>query len=41
MRAPENGQAQINAGDLKAGIYTYALLVDGKPLASKKMIMLK
>ncbi|CAN5787028.1 hypothetical protein BH10BAC2_BH10BAC2_49170 [soil metagenome] len=41
MRAPENGQAQINAGDLKAGTYTYALLVDGKPLASKKMIMLK
>lgn len=41
MRAPDNGQAQINSGDLKAGTYTYALLVDGKPLASKKMIMLK
>lgn len=41
MRAPDNGQAQINAGDLKAGTYTYALLVDGKPLVSKKMIMLK
>jgi hypothetical protein len=41
MRAPENGQAQINAGELKAGTYTYALVVDGKPLATKKMIMLK
>jgi hypothetical protein len=41
MRAPESGQAQINASELKAGTYTYALVVDGKPLASKKMVMLK
>jgi len=41
MRAPENGQAQINAGELKAGTYTYALIIDGKPLVSKKMVMLR
>jgi hypothetical protein len=41
MRATENGQVQINAGELKAGTYTYALVVDGKQLASKKMVMLK
>lgn len=41
MRAPESGQAQINAGDLTAGTYTYSLVIDGKPLASKKMVMVK
>jgi len=41
MRAPENGQAQINAGELNAGAYTYALVVDGKLLVSRKMVMLK
>src|SRR6266498_191608 len=41
MRATEKGQVQINAGELKAGTYTYALVVDGKQLASKKMVILK
>lgn len=41
MRATDSGQAQINAGELKAGTYTYTLVVDGKQLASKRMIMLR
>ena len=41
MRASESGQVQINAGELKAGTYNYALFVDCKQLASKKMIVLK
>jgi len=41
MRATENGQVQIHAGELKAGTYSYALVVDGKQLASKKMVMPK
>ena len=41
MRATENGQAQINAGELRAGTYTYTLVVNGKQVASKKMVMLK
>src|SRR6266498_4551082 len=41
MRASESGQVQINAGELKAGTYNYALFVDCKQLASKKMVILK
>ncbi len=41
MRATEKGQVQINAGELKAGTYTYALVANGKQLASKKMVILK
>jgi len=41
MRATESGQAQINAGELRAGTYTYTLVIDGKQIASKKMVMLQ
>ena len=41
MSATNNGQVQINAGELKAGTYTYSLVVDGKECASKKMVILK
>ena len=41
IRTTENGQVQINAGELKAGTYTYALVANGKQLASKKMVILK
>lgn len=41
MRASESGMSQINAGELKAGTYTYTLVIDGKQIASKKMVMLK
>jgi hypothetical protein len=40
-RTTEKGQVQINAGELKAGTYTYSLVVDGKLFASKKMVTLK
>jgi hypothetical protein len=41
MRASESGQAQVNAGELRAGTYTYALVIDGQQVASRKMIMLQ
>lgn len=41
MRANDSGQVQINAGELRSGSYTYTLVIDGKPIASKKMIMLQ
>jgi len=41
MRATENGQVQINAYELKAGTYTYVLVVNGNATASKKMVLLK
>lgn len=41
LTANESGQAIINAGELSAGTYTYSLIVNGKPTASKKMIRAK
>lgn len=41
IRATESGQVQINAGELKSGTYTYALVVNGKQVASKKMVLLQ
>ena len=41
MRANESGQVQINASELRSGTYTYSLIVDGRPIASKKMVMLQ
>jgi len=41
LRANETGQAMINGGDLKAGTYTYTLLVNGKMVASKKLVLIK
>jgi len=41
MRAPESGQVQINAFELRAGTYTYTLLVNGNVAASKQMVILK
>ena len=41
MRATESGQVQINAYELKAGTYTYVLVVNGNATASKKMVLLK
>ena len=41
MRATENGQVQLNAYELKAGTYTYVLVVNGNATASKKMVLLK
>lgn len=39
MQATQNGQVQINAYDLKAGTYTYTLMVNGKLVDSKKMVV--
>jgi hypothetical protein len=39
--APANGQMQMNASDLKPGVYVYSLVVDGKLAASKQMILSK
>jgi len=41
MNAPIGGQARINGNELAAGTYIYTLLVNGKPAASKKMVLLK
>ena len=37
----ENGQVQIDANSLKPGIYAYVLLVNGKQVDSKQMIVTK
>lgn len=36
-----NGQVIIEAGSLSSGTYNYSLIVDGKPVDSKKMILIK
>ncbi len=41
MRATESGQSKINANELKAGVYTYSLTVNGKWFASRKMVLTK
>ena len=39
LAAAQNGTVTIKGGDLKAGMYIYTLIVDGKYFDSKKMIM--
>lgn len=39
--APGAGKVEVAAGSLAAGTYVYTLVVDGKPLASQKMILTK
>ena len=41
VAANESGQTQINGADLKAGLYTYTLMVNGQLAASKKFILTK
>jgi hypothetical protein len=41
MQAPENGQVQLTANDLKSGTYTYTLIVNGNEIASKKFILIR
>lgn len=43
LDVPERGQTTVtlHGGDLPAGMYIYALIADGKELASKKMILTK
>ncbi|WP_347159459.1 tail fiber domain-containing protein [Pontibacter chitinilyticus] len=41
IQAPAGGQAQLNAGDLKPGVYTYTLTVNGQVAASKTMMLHK
>jgi len=36
-----NGTIQINPGQLINGMYLYSLIVDGKEIDTKKMILLK
>jgi hypothetical protein len=39
MQATQSGQTQIDGFSLKAGVYTYNLIVNGKLAASKKMVV--
>jgi hypothetical protein len=41
LKATESGQAVINGNDLKAGTYSYTLMVNGKMVASKKLVVIK
>ena len=41
LQAPESGQVQIHSYDLKPGVYTYRLSVNGKPSVSRKMVIAK
>ena len=36
-----NGELIINGGELEAGMYMYSLIVDGKEIDTKKMILSK
>ena len=36
-----NGQVTINAGLLSSGTYQYSLVIDGKIVDSKKMMIIK
>lgn len=38
---PGNGKISINGGELKAGMYLYSLIVDGKEIDTKRMILTK
>jgi hypothetical protein len=41
LKADESGQAVVNGSDLKAGTYSYTLVVNGKMAASKKLVLVK
>jgi len=41
IKADESGQALINGSDLKAGTYSYTLVVNGKMAVSKKLVLIK
>ncbi len=41
LEAPASGEAQLHAGDLKPGIYTYTLTVNGQVAAYKTMMLNK
>jgi hypothetical protein len=41
LKADESGQAVVNGSDLKAGTYTYTLVVNGKIAASKKLVLVR
>jgi hypothetical protein len=41
FQATQTGETQINARDLKAGTYTYNLIVNGKLAISKKMVLMQ
>jgi len=40
-KANESGQTTINAGALKSGVYNYTLLVNGKQVDTKKLVIAK
>ncbi|MDR3327925.1 MAG: hypothetical protein LBT04_07400 [Prevotellaceae bacterium] len=39
--ADKSGVLQLKVSDLKAGIYTYGLVVDGNLIGTKKLIITK
>lgn len=39
--ANQSGQSKLNAFDLNAGIYSYTLIVDGRIVNTKKMVVVK
>lgn len=41
MVAPAGGYARLSGNSLSAGSYVYSLIVDGKTVSSKKMVLLK
>jgi len=43
IKIPNNGPGQVNisAGSLPAGSYVYSLIIDGKKVDSKQMILTK
>ncbi|PSR56992.1 hypothetical protein AHMF7605_27650 [Adhaeribacter arboris] len=41
LRAPENGQVQLNGSDLLAGTYIYTLVVNGRVAAAKQLLLSK
>ncbi len=41
LKTNESGQAVITGTDLKAGTYTYTLVVNGRIAASKKLVLIK
>jgi hypothetical protein len=40
-KANESGQTTINAGELKSGVYNYTLLVNGRQVDTKKLVIAK
>ena len=38
---PGSGSLEVYASDLKSGIYTYSIVVDGKVIDSKRMVVSK